>query len=254
MDGYFLGGHTWGHLWFIFHLFVYSLVALPLFLYINRDTGGRLIDRLAGVCTLPGMIFLFGIPLILVNAFLRLDIAGGNPLFYIVLFIYGFILMADERFGEAIDRHKAVALVLGPIVWSVATYFNVWGWPTREVIPSWLLRIYFLGLTPWFFMVALLGYGRQFLSFTSRFLKYAAGASYPYYILHQTAIVVIGFYVVQWNASVWVKFVTIVVASFVATTILYDLLVKRINVLRFLFGMRPKKKRVSALSPGEAAT
>jgi len=40
-DGYFMGGHTWGHLWFIFHLFVYSLIALPLFLYLNGESGRR---------------------------------------------------------------------------------------------------------------------------------------------------------------------------------------------------------------------
>jgi peptidoglycan/LPS O-acetylase OafA/YrhL len=254
MDGYFLGGHTWGQLWFIFHLFVYSLAALPLFLYFNRESGQRLIDRLAAFCTRPGMIFVFCIPLVLVNSLFYLDIAGGNPLFYILLFIYGFILMADPRFGEAIDRHKAVALVLGPVVYLVPTYFNIWGWPTKEVIPVWFLRIYILGFTPWFFMLAILGYGRQFLNFSNRFLKYAAGASYPFYILHQTAIVVIGFYVVQWDASVLVKFLTIVVASFVATAVVYDLLVKRINVVRFLFGMRPRKKPVSSLSPGEATT
>jgi glucan biosynthesis protein C len=83
-----------------------------------------------------------------------------------------------------------------------------------------------------------LGYGKQFLSFTNRFLEYASGASYPYYIIHQTAIIAIGFYVVQWNAGVLVKYVTIVVASFVITAILYEV-VKRTDVTRFLLGLRP---------------
>jgi hypothetical protein len=67
-------------------------------------------------------------------------------------------------------------------------------------------------------------------------------------------IVVIGSYLVQWDtsaalgagASVLVKYVTIAVASFVTTTILYDLLVRRTNVTRFLFGMRPLKKKPPA--------
>lgn len=252
MDGYFLGGHTWGHLWFIFHLFVYSLVALPLLLYFNRESGQRLINRLAAFCTKPGVIFLFAVPLFLDKYLFDLDIAGGDPLFYILFFIYGFILMSDPRFGEAIDRHKAVALVLGPVVYIVAAYLNIAGWPG---FPGWsepILEFYFDGLTPWCFMVALLGYGRKFLNFTNPFLKYAAGASYPYYILHQTVIVIIGFFVVQWDIGVLVKFVTILVASFVVTTVLYDLLVKRINIVRFLFGMQPKKKLVSIPSPEKA--
>ena len=39
-----------------------------------------------------------------------------------------------------------------------------------------------------------------------------------------------------------VKFVTIMIASLVATVLVYDLLVKRINLVRFLFGMGPQKK------------
>jgi glucan biosynthesis protein C len=255
MDGYFLGGHTWGHLWFIFHLFVYSLVALPILLYFNRESGQRLINRLAAFCSRPGAIFLFAVPLFLVRFFLDLDIAGGDPLFYILFFIYGFILMADSRFGDAIDRHKAAALALGPVVYIVATYFNVTGWPSG--IPSWtrpILDFYFEGFASWCFLVALLGYGRQLLDFTNRFLKYAAGASYPFYILHQTAIVIIGFYVVQWEGSVLAKFATILVASFMATAILYELLVKRINVVRFLFGMRLKKKVVEPVPHIEKRT
>ena len=122
-------------------------------------------------------------------------------------------------------------------------YFNVTGWP--KFIPDWsvpLLRLYFEGFVPWFFMIVLLGYGKKFLGFTNRFLKYVSEASYPFYILHQTVIVIIGFYVVQWDTNVPLKFFTIVGASFVVTVLLYDLLVKRTNVTRFLFGMKPLKK------------
>ena len=240
-DGYFLGGHTWGHLWFIFHLFLYSLVALPLFLYLKRESGRRLIDRLAALVTRPGMIFLFAIPLLLTLSFP--DIAGGNPLFYILFFIYGYILMADARFGAAIDRHKIAALILGPAVLIVVVYFNVTGWPAG--IPSWFMSLesdYAEAFIPWFSVIALLGYGKQFLNFTNKLLKYATEAAYPFYTLHQTVIVIIGFFVVGWETGVLVKFVTIMVASLVATVLVYDLVVKRINVVRFLFGMGPKKK------------
>ena len=48
MDGYFLGGFTPAHLWFIAFLFIFSLLALPLFLYLRRrDSGKRLMGWLA---------------------------------------------------------------------------------------------------------------------------------------------------------------------------------------------------------------
>jgi peptidoglycan/LPS O-acetylase OafA/YrhL len=243
LDGY-MGGFTPGHLWFILFLFVLSLIALPFFLLLNREFGQRLTRGLAVFCTWPGMIFLLAIPLYVAN---RLVDFYPDPLYFLAYFMLGFILISDGRFSEAIGRHKTVALILGPVLWIFIAYFSVTGWP--EFMPQWFgpfLNVYADGFAPWFFMVALLGYGQQFLNFTNRFLKYFAEASYPVYILHQTVIVVIGFYVVQWSAGVSVKYVTILVASFVATVILYDLLVRRTNVTRFLFGMRPLKKK----SPG----
>ncbi|MBU1752146.1 MAG: acyltransferase family protein, partial [Chloroflexi bacterium] len=69
MDGYFMGGHTWGHLWFILHLFVYSVVATPLFVYLNSQSGRRLVGRLARAFTWPGVLFLFPVPLMLLREF-----------------------------------------------------------------------------------------------------------------------------------------------------------------------------------------
>ena len=247
MGGYYLGGHTWGHLWFILHLFVYSMVALPLFLYLNGESGQRLTRRLAAFFSRPGMILLLGIPLIFATSFP--EIVGGNPLRYIIVFIYGYLLMADPRFEEALDSHKLVALILGPGVHLVVAYFDATGQPSG--IPAWLMPIvrgYISGFVPWFFLITFLGYGRQFLNFPSRVLSYLGQASYPFYILHQTIIVVLGFYVVQWETGMALKFFAILVASLVATALAYDLLVKRTSVTRFLFGMRPKR-RVPAPSP-----
>jgi len=229
-------GDMGGHLWFIFYLFVFSLIALPLFLYLNGESGKRLVDRLAGFFARRGMIFLLAIPIIVMDyVLLRFY---PNPLYFITFFIYGYILMADARFGEAIDRHKTIALILGPVIYVVwlSLGLGLHIISTPEAVRP-FMNVYF-GFVGWSSLIALLGYGKQFLSFTNKLLKYGIGASYPYYIIHQTAIIAIGFSVVQWNAGVLVKYVTIVVASFVATAILYEV-VKRINVTRFLLGMRP---------------
>jgi peptidoglycan/LPS O-acetylase OafA/YrhL len=98
-------------------------------------------------------------------------------------------------------------------------------------------------------MMAWLGYGKQFLNFTNGLLKYASQAAYPSYILHQTVIVMIAYRVIKWKSSVPVKFWVIVGASLVITLVLYDLLVKRINVMRFLFGLKPKRKQPQEVKP-----
>ena len=240
LDGYFLGGFTLGHLWFIFYLFIFSLVALPLFLYLNSQPGQRATARLAAFFNRPGAIFLLGFP---VFAMSRILDFYPDPFYFITFFIYGYLLMTDGRFGEAIDRYKALALILGPVVSLIRPYFDIFGWP--ESIPHWsgpILSIYFEGFVPWFCLIAILGYGKQFLNFTNKFLKYGAEASYPFYTLHQTLIIIVGFYVVQWRVGVPAKYATILVGAFVASVVLYDLAIKRNNVIRFLFGMRLRKK------------
>jgi glucan biosynthesis protein C len=251
MDGYFLGGFALGHLWFILFLFLFSLLALPLFLYLRRrDSGKRLIGWLAAFCSLPGMIFLLAIPLYVMY---RLIDFYPSPLYFITCFIYGFILVADSRFEKAIDRHKAVALALGPVLYLFVAYFQVFsGFPRG--IPSWVIDAYVTGFAPWFFLIAILGYGRKYLNSSNKFLRYTSEASYPAYILHQTIIVIIGFYVVQWQAGIPVKYVTILVFSLIATTLIYDFLVKRTNVTRFLFGMRLKKKPAKVSAPPSEKT
>jgi peptidoglycan/LPS O-acetylase OafA/YrhL len=241
MDGYFLGGFTPAHLWFIAFLFIFSLLALPLFLYLRRrDSGKRLTGWLAAFFSLPGMILLLAIPLWVTY---RLIDFYPSPLYFIAYFILGYILVSDSRFEKAINRHKAIALVLGPVLFLFVAYFQVAGWPNG--IPSWawpVIDAYTIGFAPWFFVLAILGYGRQFLTSSNKFLKYTGEASYPYYILHQTIIVIIGFYVVQWQLGVAVKYLLILAAATAVTALLYELLVKRFNLFRFLFGMRLMKK------------
>jgi glucan biosynthesis protein C len=228
------GTFDMGHLWFILYLFAFSLIGLPLFLYLRRESGQRLMGRLAGFFTRPGVLLLLAIPIMLTD-YVLLHFYP-NPVYFLTFFLYGYILMADARLEKAIDRHKGVALILG-----LAVYVIWISLVTRGVIdPNWLQPIW-KDLIAWLSLIALLGYGRQFLNFANRFLRYFGEAGYPLYILHQTAIVVIGFYVVQWDAGVLVKLVTIIVASFVISTALYELL-RRTNVTRFLFGMRPLKR------------
>ncbi len=72
-------------------------------------------------------------------------------------------------------------------------------------------------------------------------MKYASEAVLLFYILHQTVIVTIGFYIANWNVNTIFKYLIISTSSFVAIIIVYDLVVKRINLFRFLFGMKRKK-------------
>ena len=73
-------------------------------------------------------------------------------------------------------------------------------------------------------------------------VAYRREAQLPYYVLHQTPIIMIGYNVIQRNLPVLAKFWIISLASLAVTLLVHELLVRRIGVLRLLFGMKPKVK------------
>jgi hypothetical protein len=82
----------------------------------------------------------------------------------------------------------------------------------------------------------------KYLNVKSKIVTYANEAVLPFYIFHQTIILCVGWFVIRWNLGMLPKFLIIAVASFTLIMALYELLVRRFNMVRFFFGMRPKKK------------
>ena len=90
----------------------------------------------------------------------------------------------------------------------------------------------------WFWIVAILGMGRRCLFFSNRALEYVREATYPFYILDMTVIVLIGFPVMQWNTAIAARYLFVVLTSTVVTIITYDRLVRRWGATRLFFGMK----------------
>jgi hypothetical protein len=88
----------------------------------------------------------------------------------------------------------------------------------------------------------MLSLGAKYLNFKNRVLAYANEAVLPFYIFHQTIILCVGWFVIRWNIGILPKYLIIAMMSFTLIMALYELLVRRFNVVRFFFGMRPKKK------------
>jgi len=244
------GNFSWHHLWFLIYLFVFSMLALPLFLRLRTEPGQRLVSRLASFCERPGALFLLAIPIIPIEIALRPIFPGlqtlvsdwANFLTYLTLFTYGYLFASDARFGRAIQKHWKAALVLALCCTGAMAFVLIRYDPQRGYTPTFALTTTLGVFTSWFWLVTILGLGQRFLNFSNRGLQYANEAVLPFYVLHQTAIVAIGFYVVQRQIGVAPKYLIVSTTSFVVIMVAYELLVRRINALRFLFGMRLKMR------------
>jgi peptidoglycan/LPS O-acetylase OafA/YrhL len=240
------GSWTPEHLWFILYLFGYSALALPLLQYLRGPSGKRLIVGLAAFFARRGTILLLALPLALASA---VPVLGSeNPLVYLIWFVYGYLLMGDPRFQAALDRHTLMAFLLAilttPFIFTVSQKVG----PTGS--PLWMLWGVVYNFSRWSWVVGILGLGHRFLNTTSAALHYANEAIYPFYIVHYPVNMLAGYLLRPWNATVAVKYLVIVVLTATVTLVIYEALIRRFNLLRFLFGM----KRVGARRLGPAST
>lgn len=247
-DGFYAfgGNFAWMgmHLWFLMLLFVYSLIALPFFLPRKR-TGRSLFSRLATLFEKPWTLIIPVLLFVGLEGLIDIPIKPGGWSFisYLVFFIGGYLIFSNTRIQENIKRYAVVALITA-VVLQALDYILLFA--IKPDIPYGTPGYAGLGimlsLRSLCWIIAILGFGSRFLNFNNRFLGYANEAVLPFYILHQPIILIIGFFVVQWSMGIPLKYLIISTSSFAAIVAIYELLVRRINVLRFLFGMRLKEK------------
>jgi glucan biosynthesis protein C len=247
-DGFYAfgGNFAWMglHLWYLEMLFIFSLITLPFFLYLRGKKRGNFISRTATFFNKPCAIFLLAVPIAIMELLVnmdpegagRRDFGGWSFMTYLVFFILGYLIASHLKFKQSVERQRTTALVVG-VTSTILGYFLLEsGYSSYGFLFS-LLR----AVNSWAWLLAFLGFGSKYFTFNNSILKYANAAVLPFYILHQTVIVAIGFYIAHWDASLIVKFSILSTSSFVIILATYDLLIKRIKGLRFLFGMKSKE-------------
>ncbi len=235
------------HLWFLGFLFSFALITLPCFLWLKKRAGQRFVSWMAKLCEHRGGILLFTIPLAiaqcLLSPFFPEEHDWADFIFQMLFFALGFILFADERFTRTIRRDWWILLIVGTVIVLGLVGMYLTGLPVVEwsetpgTTQFYILQ--FLGSAIAFcYSLTMLFAGMRFLDFTNQWLRYGQEAALPFFVLHQPVIIVIAFFVVQWNAGISIKLPIVVLSSFVVSVGLYELIVRRIHPLRFVFGMK----------------
>ena len=245
-DGFygFGGNFAWMglHLWYLEMLFLFSLITLPLFRRLGRArTPGRP-SRLAAVTGRPGLVFTLAIPVAVVEALVNRqpdgfgirDFGGWSPFTYLVFFVVGYLISTDPGARPCLERHRKVALAAGVLA-TLGGYLWITSGGSSYTPAFSVLRAF----NAWSWLVAILGFGSRHLTFSNRFLKHAGEAVLPFYVLHQTVIVLVGYRLIPLDAGIPVTFLILSTTSFMTIVALYELIVRRIPFLRFLFGMKP---------------
>jgi hypothetical protein len=192
---------------------------------------------------------LFVIPLSLVLIAFRTVFQGrytwADLLWYAIFFVTGYMMAADKRFTASVRRHGWICLAMWIVGFGGASLLLLHGYnpyPGKE--PFSLAFVLFhiaWSIASWSAVVFVLNIGVRYLNMNNKFLAYGNEAVLPFYLFHQTIILCVGWYVIHWDMGILFKLLIIAVVSFPLIMILYELFVRRFNIVRFFFGMRPKE-------------
>jgi hypothetical protein len=246
------------HLWYLLFLFLYGLLCYRLFVWLKA--GGReILNRITSLFAIPGLIYLwFVLPLLIMKALIPrpvLDVGAGGWgfLYYIWFLISGFLIVSSDRLQRHIKNQRWISLLLGVVLVSAYLY-QLFG-TSRLVLPPWISGwIYTLlsFFSAWCWLFAILGFGMRHLAFERPGLRYANEGVLPFFILHQTVLLCVGYFVTAWQIPDVLKWAIIFSGAFIIIVALYTLFIRKFELFRFLFGMKTthpffdifRKKRV----------
>jgi hypothetical protein len=225
-------------------LFVFSLLTLPPFLFLTGEKRKNLVQCLVTFLKRPLMVYLLVVPFAAVEVLVSRDpggigmraFGGWSVFTYLVIFILGFFLGLHTDILETLKRCRFISFFLAVSALIVGIVLLESGISYNGVVMS-VMR----SLNTWCWLLTFLGFAARYLNFQNRFLSYANRAVLPFYILHQTIIIAVGFLILNWAAGLLVKGSVLIILSFLVIMALYNFIIKRFRWSRILFGMKGKQ-------------
>lgn len=237
------GDFSWHHLWFIVYLYVYVLLLLPFVRWWRRSPAALK----------PGAwLYLLALPLGLNEALLKPRFPEAHDLVsdwyifdhYLLLTVYGVVLASMRGAWDWFAAQRRVSLAAAVALLALGLALFEQGIIARDTPADAL----FANVFTWVWLAVFLGYGRQHLSRSNRWLAWSREASYPIYILHQTVILAVAFFVVRQPWSPWSKYWVVFAATVAICVLLYEGVLRRLAIARVLFGIKTPEAPLGAPS------
>lgn len=232
------------HLWYLPYLFIMTLATFPLLKRINtKGVSESLTQKLTES---PRLLLLFALPIIITIIILQPifpDYTGvADFVTYAFSFVYGFIFIKEnERLLPIIKKNNSILLTLG-ILSSLLIIASLLIEPLRNAAFNPEYNIYHLivsvpiGLSAFSWTLYLVSLFSRKFSFNVKALPELNRSILPVYIVHQSIIVVAGFYIIKYVNNGLLEFLLIVLVTVIGSTLLYYL-IRMFKVTRFLFGL-----------------
>ena len=227
------------HLWYIRELWYFSMYLLIIYAGLSVL---RLMPYLyqpfkSWSITVIGILMVIGMSSIHFFLFPE-DSEGRRKALGFSFMCLGFLMGWEKNFWQQVNHHRKALLLIaissftGLIIYYYK-FFDERADSPRDLLYFFELLLVYLNRFAW--ILTILGFANHHLSKNHPCLKYLNEAVYPYYILHQTFIIVLAFWLS--NTGPMIQPLLVIVLTFIGCAFCYEI-IRRFKILRLLFGLK----------------
>ncbi|WP_224483149.1 acyltransferase family protein [Robertkochia aurantiaca] len=237
------GNISWHHLWFLPYLLVFSVILVPVFIRMrNHNRWKTVLEHKLSESPLHLLWFL--LPLYLYEILLEPIFGITHNLVWdwfnfvncLTLFFFGFVLIQiREVFWVTAQKIRKQMLVAAIISFLVLLTIRILG---KDSLLIHLTEGFFKVFNMWAWIIVIFGYASQYLNRNVSWLSYANQAVYPFYILHQTVTVILGYYLLKVHLPFMIEFLILILGTFVISWFVFEFVIRRVSWLWPLFGVK----------------
>ncbi len=240
-------GITTMHLWFIYYLTMFSLLAVVMRSlrmgipdgWIDQAWKKPWLIGLLPMTLVPG-VYAAGAPLPAPESFVPM---GWPFIFYGLFYGAGWLLFGREGILDACDRYRAI-LLSGSLIAFVVYYRTLPDFDLSQIVqdatlpkPHWLTALLTAYLSVTLALSAIL-LGRRFLGVEHRGLRFVADASYWVYLIHLPVVLFLQMLWVPWDGPVLIKLSSTILVTLLVCFSSYVVFVRYTPIGRMLHGKR----------------
>lgn len=239
-----------GHVWFLGNVFIYVLIFIPLFIFMKDYSENKWVVKLKKAINQPLSLFVLVIPFVLeveiVNPenFEMYAMTWHGFWLGMVAFFIGFLVaFSGEGFWMNVSRFRWISMILALGIYLIRVfYFEL---RTTD---------YWMSIESCLWIYSVLGLGYKYLNRESPTLRYLSEAAYPVYIIHMMVLYLGSIWIFPVAIDVNLKLGLLLIFTFGGCLLIYEYGIRRIDILRPLFGMKsrkfghPKNAQISTLT------
>jgi glucans biosynthesis protein C len=237
---------TWNHLWFLPYLLAYSLIVWALYPILNSVRLTPFWRWLAAKVSMPMVVIL---PVV-ISFFIGRWLDENNPVTHnfvhdwfnharsLLVFLIGFVLVRLPLIWSRFSSLRWIFLPVAILTYSYILFSFNGGSIGDGAIAKTINRLFWTA-NGWFWMLTLIAWAQYWFTKTNPVLRYLNSGVYCFYVLHQTLIIVVAYFLVPKHLGAGIESVLIIMLVVMGCVVLYEI-IKRLPLVPIVFGVHKR--------------